>query len=71
MYVLSFRVRDVTANYTKAVGKHGSKETSTEQYSSALQKKFMATFGNPKWADLDRAPKDSDSDDELFRVSEV
>ena len=33
-------VKDVTVTYKKAVGKHGSKETSIEQYGKFLARKF-------------------------------
>ncbi len=62
-------MKDVTATYTKAVGKHGEKETSTEKYSRALKRKFVSLMGTPSWADLDKKNKeDSDSDEEFFRV---
>ena len=67
-----YRVKDVTATYTKARGKHGQKETSTEKYSKALKKKFISIVGTPKWADLarkSRREEDEDSDDEFFRVT--
>jgi hypothetical protein len=57
--------------YSKARGKHGMKETSTEKYSKSLKRKFQSLMGTPKWADLDQkkiAKDDEDSDDEFFRV---
>ncbi len=64
-------MKDVTATYTKAVGKHGLKETSTESYSKSLKRKYVSMVGTPSWADLDRNKKsrgDADSDEEFFRV---
>ena len=63
-------MKDVTATFKKAKGKHGEKETSTENYSKALKKKFVSIVGTPKWADVDRINKKKDgddSDDEFFR----
>ena len=64
----NLEVKDVTANYTKAVGKHGRKETSTENYAQSLRKNFSNLMDRPKWANL-QLQKDSeeDSDDEFFR----
>lgn len=60
-------VKDVTATYKKAIGKHGSKETSTENYANQLRKNFKSMCDTPKWADLENQKKDEDSDDEFFR----
>jgi hypothetical protein len=69
-HISLYRVKDVTATYTKAVGKHGNKETSDEKYSKALKKKYLSIVGTPKWADLDQdGAGGDDSDDEFFRVS--
>ena len=64
----NLEVKDVTAGYTKAVGKHGRKETSTENYAQSLRKNFSNLMDRPKWANL-QLQKDSeeDSDDEFFR----
>ena len=64
----NLEVKDVTASYTKAVGKHGRKETSTENYAQSLRKNFSNLMDRPKWANL-QLQKDSeeDSDDEFFR----
>ena len=62
-------MKDKTATYNKAVGKHGRKETSTENYADSLRKKFSSLVDTPKWADLDHQVQDGDSDDEFFRVS--
>ena len=59
-------VKDVTATYKKAVGKHGEAETSEEQYRRAVSRKFRSVVGEPSWAKLDRG-EDEDSDDEFFR----
>jgi len=59
-------VKDVTATYKKAVGKHGEAETSDEQYRRAVSRKFRSVVGVPAWAKLDRG-EDEDSDDEFFR----
>ena len=61
-------LEDVTASYTKAIGKHGRKETSTENYAQSLRKNFSNLMDRPKWANL-QLQKDSeeDSDDEFFR----
>ena len=59
-------VKDVTATYKKAVGKHGSAEVSEEQYKRAVSRKFRSVVGEPAWAKLDRG-EDEDSDDEFFR----
>jgi len=59
-------VKDVTATYKKAVGKHGAKETSIEQYGKSLARKFRSVVGEPAWADLDKEDE-GDSDDEFFR----
>jgi hypothetical protein len=64
-----FRVKDKTAEYTRAIGKHGRKETSTENYADSLRKKFASLVDTPKWADLDHQKEDGDSDDEFFRVN--
>ncbi len=67
-------VKDVTATYTRAPGKHGAKETSEEKYSKALKRKFLSLVGTPAWADLDRSEKkrkggDEEEDEKFFRVS--
>ena len=64
----NLEVKDVTASYTKAIGKHGRKETSTENYAQSLRKNFSNLMDRPKWANL-QLQKDSeeDSDDEFFR----
>ena len=64
----NLEVKDVTAGYTKAIGKHGRKETSTENYAQSLRKNFSNLMDRPKWANL-QLQKDSeeDSDDEFFR----
>ena len=59
-------VKDVTATYNKAVGKHGEKETSIEQYGKSLTRKFKSVVGEPAWASLDK-DEDADSDDEFLR----
>jgi len=59
-------VKDVTASYNKAVGKHGEKETSTEQYGKSLSRKFKSVVGEPAWASLDKK-EDADSDEEFLR----
>ncbi len=63
-------MKEVTSNYNKAIGKHGAKETSTENYVKAQRRKYAAMFGEQTWAHLDREAKDDDgdSDDEFFRV---
>ena len=67
--LFSFRVKDKTASYTKAIGKHGRKETSTENYAESLRKKFSSLVDTPKWADLDhQRDEGGDSDDDFFRV---
>ena len=58
-------VKDVTATYNKAAGRHGEQETSTEQYQKAVTRKFKAVVGDPAWASLDR--EEGDSDEEFFR----
>ena len=70
--ILISSVKDVTATYSKAKGKHGAKETSEELYSKAVKKKFVSIVGTPKWADLDaKKIRDEDSDEEYFRVRVV
>jgi len=59
-------VKDVTATFNKAVGKHGEKETSNEHYGKSLSRKFKSVVGEPAWASLDRN-EDADSDEEFFR----
>ena len=62
-----YAVKDKTATYQKAVGKHGRKEFSEENYAQTLRKQFTSLNDTPNWADLDaRSPRDSD--DEFFRV---
>lgn len=61
------------AEYTRAPGKHGSKETSDTNYKKYLEKNFVAVHGQttPKWAQLGRKPEkksDEDSEDELTKV---
>ena len=58
-------VKDVTATFSKAVGRHGEQESSTEQYQKAVTRKFKAVVGEPGWASLDR--EEGDSDEEFFR----
>ena len=62
-------MKNKTAEYNKAIGKHGRKETSTENYADSLRKKFSSLVDTPKWADLDHKKEDADSDDEFFRVT--
>ncbi len=58
------------ATFKKGQGKHGQKETSNENYSEFLRKKFNSLVDTPKWADLDQnRDKGDDSDDEFFRVT--
>jgi len=59
-------VKDVAANYKKAAGNHGTKDTSTEKYGKSVQRKFRTLVGEPSWAKLDR-DEDADSDEEFFR----
>jgi len=59
-------VKDVTATYNKAVGKHGAKEISIEQYGKSLSRKFKSVVGEPAWASLDKK-EDVDSDEEFLR----
>lgn len=61
------QVKDITATYAKAKGKHGKKETSTDNYALSLRKQFTNLMDRPKWADLQAAFQDEDSDDEFFR----
>lgn len=61
------KVKDVTATYTKAPGKHGLKETSEASYAAALRGKFASIVGAPKWAELDRRDGGYDSDEEFFK----
>ena len=58
-------VKEVAATYSKAVGRHGQQDTSTELYQRAVQRKFKAVVGEPSWANLDR--EEGDSDEEFFR----
>ncbi|XP_059079896.1 U3 small nucleolar RNA-associated protein 18 homolog [Tigriopus californicus] len=62
-------VKEVASTYAQAHGKHGSKDTSTDNYSNFIRKKFLSIVGTPKWADLSvkRDHDDEDSDDEFFR----
>ena len=62
-------MKNKTAEYNKAIGKHARKETSTENYADSLRKKFSSLVDTPKWADLDHKKEDADSDDEFFRVT--
>jgi hypothetical protein len=64
-------VKDKTAEYNKAIGKHGRKETSTDNYADSLRKKFSSLVDTPKWADLDYRKDEGDSDDEFFRVRPI
>lgn len=59
-------VKDVVSTYSKAVGKHGTKEVSEEQYGKTLSRKFKSVVGEPAWAALGQ-DDDEDSDDEFFR----
>jgi len=59
-------VKDVTATFSKAVGKHGEKETSIEHYGKSLSRKFKSVVGEPAWASLDKK-EDADSDEEFLR----
>ena len=68
-FQILFRVKDKTAEYTRAIGKHGRKETSSENYADSLRKKFSSLVDTPKWADLDHRKEEGDSDDEFFRVN--
>jgi len=44
------------------------KKMSTEQYTTAVQRKFKSVVGEPAWASLDNKDKDEqDSDDEFFQ----
>lgn len=62
------QVKDVTATFQKAKGKHGRKETSTDNYALSLRKQFTNLMDRPKWADLAALQNDAeDSDDEFFR----
>ena len=59
----------MAATYSKAKGKHGQKDTSTENYAKSLRKQFTSFMDTPSWADLKGfKPKEEDSDDEFFRV---
>ena len=60
------QVKDITKTFSKAKGKHGKKEISTENYAQNLRKQFMNLMETPKWADLQRVETE-DSDDEFFR----
>ena len=60
-------MKDVTATYTKAIGKHGKKETSNENYAQNLRKQFSNLMDRPKWANLELQKESEDSDDEFFR----
>ena len=61
------KVKDVTGTYTKAIGKHGKKETSNENYAQSLRKQFSNLMDRPKWAKLEVTKDSEDSDDEFFR----
>ena len=61
------KVKDVTGTYTKAIGKHGKKETSNENYAQSLRKQFSNLMDRPKWAKLEVSKGSEDSDDEFFR----
>ena len=64
----AFEVKDQTLGYTKAIGKHGRKEISTENYAQNLRKQFSNLMDRPKWADIEsQKQKIEDSDDEFFR----
>ena len=60
-------MKDVTATYTKAIGKHGKKEASNENYAQNLRKQFSNLMDRPKWANLELQKESEDSDDEFFR----
>ena len=64
------QVKDVAATFSKAKGKHGQKDTSTENYAKSLRKKFTSFMDTPSWADLKgfKSKDEEDSDDEFFRV---
>ena len=64
------QVKDVAATFSKAKGKHGQKDTSTENYAKSLRKKFTSFMDTPSWADLKgfKSKEEEDSDDEFFRV---
>jgi len=63
-------VKDVAANFKKAPGKHGSKDTSTEKYGKSVERQFKGLVGEPAWAKLankNDPENQSDSDEEFFR----
>ena len=67
---LEVEVRDVAGTFTKAKGKHGGKDVSSENYAQSLRRKFKALKDIPKWADFELQKKNAeeeDSDDEFFR----
>ena len=39
-------VKDVAATFSKAKGKHGKKDTSTENYAKSLRKSFASFIGD-------------------------
>ena len=39
-------VKDVAATFSKAKGKHGKKDTSTENYAKSLRKNFASFIGD-------------------------
>ncbi|XP_023341141.1 U3 small nucleolar RNA-associated protein 18 homolog isoform X2 [Eurytemora carolleeae] len=59
-------VKDVAANFKKGLGKHGSKDESSEKYGKAVERKFISLVGEPSWAKLDQ-DAEQDSDEEFFR----
>ena len=65
------QVKDVAATFTKARGKHGGKDASSENYANSLRRKFTALKDTPKWANFESRGVDAedDSDDEFFRES--
>ncbi len=65
-----FTVQDKTATYQIAIGKHGKKEFSKENYAKSLRKQFSTLTDTPKWADLNTKALE-DSDDEFFRVRRI
>ena len=52
--------------FRKGLGKHGSKDESTEKYGKAVERKFISLVGEPSWAKLDQ-DAEQDSDEEFFR----
>ena len=60
-------VKDVAATFSKAKGKHGKKDYSTENYAKSLRKSFANFMDTPSWADLKGMKQEYDSDEEFFR----